>query len=92
MTIKEVSNQLHDISVDGFFNGEQFTKTELLNYLKSVFRPECNTSRWVMEIALPDGRWFFSITRFSDSSDGFDYFIPDTREQEKSVINFLDIH
>lgn len=90
MTIQYLSNQLHSLSVGGFFNGEKFTKGELLDYLKGVFRPELNTTRWVMEIALPDGRWFFTITRFSDSSDGFDYFIPDTREQEKSVIALLD--
>ena len=89
MTIKHLSEQLYALSVGGFFNGEKFTKAELLDYIKGVFRPELNARRWVMEIALPDGRWLFTINRYSDSADGFDYFIPATREQEKALVESL---
>ena len=89
MTIKQLTEQLHALSVGGFFNGEKFTKAELRDYITRVFRPELNARRWVMEIALPDGRWLFSINRYSDRDDGFDYFIPETRDQEKSLADSL---
>ena len=89
MTIHDISTQLHDLSVGGFFNGEKFTKRELHNYITNMFRPEAGPlkagHRLVMEIALPDGRWFFTIDRFADMPDGFDYYIPDNREQEARV-------
>lgn len=89
MTIKQLSEQVFALSVGWFFNGEKFTKAELLEYLRAAFRPELNTSRWVMEISLPDGRWLFSINHYSEASDWYDYFIPETREQEKALADSL---
>ena len=41
-----------------------------------------------MEISQPDGRWLFKITHYSDGE--WDYYIPDTREQEyKLTAEFL---
>ena len=87
MTIKYVAEQLYAQSVFGFFNGEKFTKAEFTNYLKRWFRPELKTTRWVMEIALPDGRWHCVVSRYSESPDGFDYYIPETREQDKALVD-----
>lgn len=87
MTINELINQVYGLSVAGYFNGEKYSKREFAEYVKGVFRPELNTSRWLMEIALPDGRWFFQMTRFSDAADGFDYYIPDNRAQEQALIS-----
>ena len=92
MTIHEVSTQLHKLSVDGFFNGEQFTKRELEAYIKGMFRPGTTLkadNRLVMEIALRDGGWLFTIDRFSDRPDGFDYYIPDNRDQEARIWSLL---
>lgn len=85
MTIREVSKQLFDLSLGHFFNDEKWTRDQLAHYIANMFRePEGLKlkNRIVMEICLRDGRWLFTIDRFSDEPDGFDYWIPDTREQE----------
>ena len=92
MTIHELSTQLHNLSVGGYFNGEKFTKRQLEHYIASSFRPEVSLkagNQLVMEIALRDGRWFFTINRWSDKPDGFDYTIPDNRDQEARIISLL---
>jgi len=33
-------------------------------------------------ITLADGNWYFYVSRYADTPDGYDYMIPDTREQE----------
>ncbi len=81
MTIYELVHQLHDLSVAGYFNGEKFTKKRLTTYIQSMFRAGGNSL--VMQIALPDGRWFFKITEFAPGE--YDYYIPDTREQEQRI-------
>lgn len=82
MTIHNLASQLHSLSVGGYFNGEKFTATRLEDYIASMLR---TGDRLVMEIALPDGRWLFTITRFAQKPDGFDYCIPDNREQEGKI-------
>ena len=92
MTIHTLSTQLHNLSVGGYFNGEKFTVKELEGYISSMFRPGVTLkagNRLVMEISLPDGRWFFFITRFSDKPDGFDYTIPENREEEARIKSLL---
>ena len=88
MTIHETASQLYDLSVGGYFNGEKFTKRQLESYIANAFRPNVTLkagNRLVMEIALRDGRWYFTVNRFSDKPDGFDYTIPDNREQESHI-------
>ena len=87
MTLNEVINQVYSLSVGGYFNGEKFSKREFAEYVKGVFRPELGTRRWLMEIALPDGRWYFQMTRFDDTVYGYDYYIPITRQQEQALIS-----
>lgn len=89
MTIRNIVDQLHTIAVDGTFNGEHFSKSELNYYICNMFRPELNTRNLIMEITLLDGNWFFSINRYSDNPDGFDYTIPDNREQESRILALL---
>ncbi len=91
MTIREVCIQLYDLSVDGHFNGEKFSQTQLINYVRNSFRPEVNLhgdNKLVMMIELPDGVWYFYIVQYDKGQ--FDYYIPDTREQEKRVITILN--
>jgi len=93
MTIHEVAAQLHSLSVAGYFNGEKFSKQQLESYIARSFRPEVHLkagNRLVMEIALRDGRWYFTVDRFADRPDGFDYTIPDDREQEAHIIALLN--
>ena len=91
MTIHEISNQLHALSVDGIFNGEKFAKRELEHYINNCFEKGSLKlkNRLVMEINLRDGKWLFTVDRFSDSVNGFDYYIPDTREQEAHIWELL---
>lgn len=91
MTIHEISNQLHALSVNSFFNGEKFTKRELEHYINNCFEKGSLKlkNRLVMEINLRDGKWLFTVDRFSDSVSGFDYYIPDTREQEARIWELL---
>lgn len=86
MTIPEISRQLHSLSVGGYFNGEKFSLNRLETYISSLLR---TGNRLVMEIALPDGWWFFTISRISSKPDGFDYHIPETREEEENHIKVL---
>lgn len=87
MTLNNVIDQLYDLSVAGFFNREKYTKAELKTYIHSFFRPEIHTKVFTMEIALPDGWWHFEIHQ--DPRWGYDYIIPETREQEALVIQHL---
>lgn len=84
MTINQVASQLHSLSVAGYFNGERFTKERLANQIAAWFRGTDKHSI-VMEIALPDGRWLFTINRYADCADGYDYTIPETRAQEARI-------
>ena len=92
MTIREISSQLFSLSVGGFFNREKFTKPRLENQLSSFTRKIAGFgvgSKYYMEIALPDGWWYFIVTKYADRADGFDYYIPETREQESAIKNGL---
>lgn len=89
MTLNNVIDQLYAMSVAGYFNGEKYSKREFAAYLKSVFRAELNTRSWVMEIALPDGRWYFKVYRWHDDADGFDYWLPTNRQEEQELLTQL---
>ena len=89
MTLREVSTQLHNLSVNGVFNGQKFSITELEKFIYNMFRtPLKGGNRLVMNITLPDGNWYFFITKFEKNQ--FDYTIPETRNQEKRVIALLN--
>ena len=86
MTKAELTTQLINLSVAGYFNGEKFTKERLNNYIGKMCRNVGD--KLFMEISLPDGRWLFKITHYADGE--WDYYIPDTREQEyKLTAEFL---
>lgn len=88
MTITEVTKQLFDLSADNRFNGERFTRQELKHYITNMMRNSETLkiqNRIVMEINLKDGTWLFTVDKFSDTPDGYDYWIPDTREQEARI-------
>lgn len=91
MTIKELASDLYRASVNGHFNGERFTKAELTDYIASMFRPgtRLKNDRLTMTITLPDGEWYFTIWDPRKTSDGFLWYIPETREQEQHIINDL---
>ena len=87
MTIKEIADQIYRMS-KGQVNGEKFTKRELEN----VFRMWMRTgNEYIGSVILPDGEWLFLIDRFGHDQSQYDYYIPDTREHEKSLYKALGI-
>ena len=95
MTLHEVSSQLYNLT-SGHVCGENYTKTQLERVIRMWMRDsEHNTikNRRVITIALPDGEWPATIDRFSASADGFDYWIPDTRDEAQAFWDrFLDAY
>lgn len=83
MTLHDVSCQLYDLSLDGFFNHEKFSKQRLYNMLTAHMREaQCNTlhNAFLMEIALQDGWWYFTVNKhISGREVEYSYFIPQTR-------------
>jgi hypothetical protein len=84
MTLNEIATQLHEFSVGGYFNHQKYTKEDLRRYLKLMLRGD-KPDPLVMEIALPNGWWYFQINKRNPERDGFDYTIPETREQEAEI-------
>ncbi len=80
MTLTSTVSSLVRLSVDGHFNREKFTADRLRKQLAAMVREKGDS--YIGEIALPDGWWFFEVFRFSDAADGWDYYLPETREQE----------
>ena len=88
MTLHEITKQLFHLSIDNHFNGEHFTRQEFKHYIINMMRTSESLkirNTIVMEISLADGSWLFAVNKFADTSDGYDYFIPDTREQEAQI-------
>ena len=82
MTKLELTTQLMDLAVAGYFNGENFSNARLTNYIGKMCRNVGD--KLYMQIALPDGGWLFKIVRYADGE--WDYILPDTREQEQRII------
>ena len=74
MTLRETASQLHSLSVDGFFNRQKVTVRWLEDYISTMLiRSGSKSNSLVMEIALPDGWWHFTIHKFKDGGKiGFD--------------------
>lgn len=83
MTIHEVATQLYRLSVGGYFNRQKWTRKSLEDYITTMLQG--NNNPLVMEIALPDGWWYFQINHYGPRHDSFDYDLPDTREQEARI-------
>ena len=87
MTLRETVNQLFDLSVGGYFNREKRTRRDLYYQLNALFNSTTsNQDKVIFEIALPDGWWFFSVSRRGNE---YDYYIPDTRDQETRLKDWL---
>lgn len=92
MTIHEVATQVHRLAVDHRINGMKVTKQWLESYLNKMMRSADQNkilNSVVMDIELRDGDWLFEVFRYSDAPDGYDYDIPDSREEERQIINRL---
>lgn len=90
MTIREVVNQLYDLSTTKIFSGEKITKFQLERYVANSFRSG-NLTHLATEIDLRDGRWTCIINRYASRPDGYDYTIPDDREHETKIKALLGL-
>ena len=82
MTIKQVADQLYERS-HGTFGGRHVPKPVREENLKLLFSQSTGCVTLEMKyITLADGNWYFYVSRYADTPDGYDYMIPDTREQE----------
>lgn len=89
MTIHEVSSQIFSLTLGGFVNGEKFTKRELEHVFRMWMRdPSRNkvANAHLIEVCLRDGRWFATINKVAEGPDGYDYYIPDTRDEESRLL------
>lgn len=90
MTIREISTQLYDLAVGHMLNSKTWTRQGLEHYIRTMFTGSLKLDNAVaMEISLPDGKWLMTVNRFSDAADGYDYYIPDNRDQEKRIWHML---
>ena len=94
MTLNEVSTQLYNLT-RGHVNGECFTKKQLNNAIQMWMRFSDNNAiknRYVITITLRDSEWPATINQYNDSTDGFDYWIPETMDEAKAFWNrFLSV-
>lgn len=81
MTRNDMTNQIYDLS-NGIINGEKLTKTLFTKMVKDHFDL---FNELTLKLTLPDGDWFCKIHKWDNKE--YDYFIPDTREQEKKYFN-----
>lgn len=84
MTIKDIVNQLMDLSVDRCIDGNRTTKKALAEKVRTEVQPG---SPLLCRITLPDGAWRVKIERWGQGPDGYDYWVPDTRTQENLVVH-----
>ena len=87
MTIKEIANQINDLSVAGYINGIKMSKSDIKTMFTKMLSG--NSTNYIFEIALPDGRWLAEVYRVPNLDNMYDYYIPDTREQEDRLFEKL---
>ncbi len=87
MTLHDITTQLHNMT-KGHINGECFSRQALESNLHRWMRGCENNAiqnSYILEVELADGKWLCEVHKFAESSDGYDYYIPDTREQEARI-------
>ena len=80
MTHADLVNHIFMLS-DGHVNGETMTKREVAQATAAWLRTP-GTSYYAT-LALADGEWLTRLDRLADG--GYDYLLPDTREQESRL-------
>lgn len=81
MTITNISTQLYDLATGHYINDVKFTSAKELRTVLSMWLYKEDAS-FIFQIALPDGKWMAKVIR---KGSYFDYYIPDTREQEEKL-------
>lgn len=86
MTLTDTCREVLNLTTDRKINGERFTIKRLATQVTSHLRtPAKLGNRLAMTIQLPDGEWLMTIIRYADRTDGWNYYIPETRDEEKRL-------
>ena len=85
MTLNQTLRSVHSLS-HGVINGERMSLKRLTAIVTGLFRgtPKLG-NRVAIEVTMPDGVWLCEIVRYADRRDGYDYDLPETREQEARI-------
>ena len=87
MTLNEVLTQIHDLS-DGRINGMRYPKKRFFKNFHHFFE-DCGFEKFIISVRLPDGEWNCKIYKLPDGE--YDYFLPDTREQDDDLWRELGV-
>ena len=91
MTLKDVAGQIYSLTSGGHVNGENYSKKQLENAIYKWLQDAENNAipnSYVIQMALPDGLWLTTVDKIPG---GYDYYIPDTRDQEQRLYQALGI-
>jgi len=85
MTLTEISKMTYSLAVGHYING---IKRKSANDIKQCLAHWLynEDDSYIASISLPDGRW---LCKFIRHNDYYDLYIPDTREQEKKLIESI---
>ena len=90
MTKSYTFKQIYDLSVNGNINHRKFSFLKFKNFCNEYFEDPKHNSI-VIDILLPDGWWYCAIMRMKNNNETiWDYYIPDTREQQKEMYGELE--
>ena len=86
MTLNNIASQLFDLT-DGYIGTVRRADSAaaVAKGFAGTFEGGANAIFCILH--LPDGDWYCKVSRFADGRDGFDYYLPETREAEASLIN-----
>jgi len=85
MTLTEVSKMTYDLTIAGYVNDVKFSSYKELKTAISHWLYK-NIDSYICQLVLPDGRWFCKLSR---NGNYYDLYVPDTREQETSLVSEL---
>ena len=82
MTLVQMADSVYKWSYGHVLNGEKHTKEGFRYWFERMFFLN-DRKNVLFSMAMPDGEWFCVATHYDD---GYDYYVPDTREQEGELI------
>ena len=84
MTRNQMADMIWKHSVEHKLNGQKNTKSNIRYWFKRMFTNGKRNVLFTMEF--PDGEWM--CMAIHDRSFGYDYIVPDNREQEYNLLRF----
>lgn len=82
MTLIQMADSIYRLSMGHVLNGEKHTKEGFRYWFERMFFLN-DRKNVLFSMVLPDGEWLCIATHYDD---GYDYYVPDTREQEADLL------